>query len=326
MRVLITGGAGFVGTQLAHRILADGSPVAVDALTLLDIAEPRPELLADERVRALVGPIGDRLDEIGEVDLVLHLAGVVSGAAEADLDLGMRTNLDDTRALLDLLRAQRDGRDEPATLVFTSTLAVFGRDPELGMAEIIADDTIARPQSSYGTQKLMAELLVADYARRGLLRARQVRLQTVAVRPGAPNAAASSFVSGIVRGPVAGVRAVCPVELDTPISLSSPGATVDALVRAATADDATWGSPTAVVLPGLTTTPRAMLETLDRLAGEPLSDLVDVEVDPAIAAIVSTWPARFDARRAAGLGIEAPASIEAVIAEHLALVGRPVAG
>ncbi|MCH1881327.1 D-erythronate dehydrogenase [Agrococcus sp. ARC_14] len=325
MRILITGGSGFVGTQLAQRILESDAPIGeIEQLTLLDIVEPRPEMLQDSRVRAIAGQLGEVLGDIGGVDVVFHLAGVVSGAAEADLDLGMQTNVDDTRALLDHLRSA--DRATPTKVIFTSTLAVFGVDPSLGAPDVITDDTLPRPQSSYGTQKLIGELLVADYGRRGLITARTVRLQTVAVRPGKPNAAASSFVSGIVREPVDGVRAVCPVPDDIPVALSSPGKTVDALVRAATATDEEWGSRTAVILPGLTTTPRAMLDTLDRLAGEPLSDLVDVVVDPTIAAIVETWPATFDAQRALSLGITAPASVEDVIREYLELVGRPVVG
>ncbi|QCR20257.1 NAD-dependent epimerase/dehydratase family protein [Agrococcus sp. SGAir0287] len=326
MRILITGGAGFVGTQLAHRILGLDAPLGrVDSLTLLDIAEPRPELLEDGRVDALVGPIGEQVAHLGPLDVVFHLAGVVSGAAEADLDLGLQTNVDDTRALLDHLRAATERGAEPATFVFSSSLAVFGDDPFLGQPDVIRDDTLPRPQSSYGAQKYMAELLVADYGRRGLVQARTLRLQTVAVRPGAPNAAASSFVSGIVREPVAGVRAPLPVPRDTPITLSSPERTIDALVRAATATADEWGSPTAVMLPGLSTTPAQMLEALDRVSGRPLSDLVDDAIDPAIVAIVETWPAAFAPERAIALGIEAPESVDAVIAEYLALVGESTA-
>ena len=174
---------------------------------------------------------------------------MVSGAAEADFDLGMRANLDTTRALLEHARRQ----PAPPVLVFSSSLAVFGPDPAAGRRSggVVGDDTLPRPQSSYGTQKFIGEQLIADYTRKGFVRGRSVRLMTVTVRPGKPNAAPSSFMSGIIREPLAGQRATCPVPPDTPVALSSPRRTLDGILRAAAASDAEWGSRTAMNLPGL---------------------------------------------------------------------------
>src|SRR6188508_456503 len=192
-----------------------------------------------------------------------HLAGVVSGAAEADFDLGMHTNVDGTRAVLEYGRRHA----APPLVIFSSSLAVFGSDPAIGPVGDVDDDTLPRPQSSYGIQKFIGEQLVADYTRKGFVRGRSVRLMTVSVRPGRPNAAASGFLSGIIREPLAGERARCPVDPQTPVALSSPRRTLEGILRAAAVDDATWGSRTAMNLPALTTTPREMADALDRVAG-----------------------------------------------------------
>lgn len=303
MRAIITGGAGFLGTLLAERLLT--RPTA--ELVLADLVKPRH--FADERVRVLVGDLPDLLPRFGDADVVFHLASVVSGAAEADFDLGMRTNVDGTRAVLEWCRSRR----VPPVLVFSSSLAVYGTDPAVGPIGVVDDDTLPRPQSSYGTQKFIGEQLVADYTRKGFVRGRSVRLMTVVVRPGGPNAAASSFLSGIIREPLAGVRTVCPVPPDTEVALSSPERAIDGLLRAATVDDATWGSRTAMNLPALTTTPNAMAEALDRVTGERTSDLIEWREDPAIAAIVGTWPARFETPRARALGLEPDRSFDDIV-------------
>jgi nucleoside-diphosphate-sugar epimerase len=248
-----------------------------------------------------------------DADVVFHLAGVVSGAAEADFDLGMRVNVDGTRAVLERCRAQAT----PPVLVFSSSLAVFGQDPALPPLVEVRDDTLPRPQTSYGTQKFVGELLVADYGRKGFVRGRSVRLMTVSVRPGRPNAAASGFLSGILREPLAGMRAVCPVPPDTAVAVSSPRRTVDGLLRAAEVGDDVWGSRSAMTLPGLTTTPRAMAEALDRVTGTATSDLIDWQEDPAVTAMFATWPARFRTDRAAALGLEPERSFEDVIRAYL---------
>lgn len=317
-RVVITGGAGFLGSLLARRLLAGplafggGDATSVDELLLVDLVAPPPDLLVD-RVRPVVGDLS-ALAGLGEVDAVFHLAGVVSGAAEADFDLGLRTNVDGTRAVLEYTRRHR----VPPVLVFTSSLAVFGHDPALGPVGTVDDDTLPRPQTSYGVQKFIGEQLVADYTRKGFVRGRSVRLMTVSVRPGRPNAAASSFLSSIVREPVAGQRAVCPVPPDTPVALSSPHRTLAGIELAASASDEEWGSRTAMNLPGLATTPREMAAALDRVAGAGTSALIDWTEDPAINAIVRTWPAQVRTPRARRLGLTADPSFDDIVRAYLA--------
>jgi nucleoside-diphosphate-sugar epimerase len=325
MRVALTGGSGFLGTLLARRLLA--GPVAlggaaaaeVDELVLVDLVDPEDDLAGDARVRVVTGEI-ESVGELGDVAAVFHLAGVVSGAAEADFDLGMRTNLDGTRAVLEYARRHA----EPPLLVFSSSLAVFGADPALGPIGTVDDDTLPRPQSSYGIQKFIGEQLVADYTRKGFVRGRSVRLMTVSVRPGRPNAAASGFLSGIIREPLAGEPALCPVPPDTPVALSSPRRTLDGIMRAATVDDRTWGSRTALTLPALTTTPREMAEALDRVAGAGTSGLITWADDPVIGAIVRSWPARFRTDRARALGLEPESSFEQIVRDHIADTAAPV--
>lgn len=309
MKAIVTGGSGFLGDLVARRLLDDGA----ERVTLVDLAPPHGDLGADPRIELRLGDLADTVPELEPADLVVHLAAVVSGAAERDLDLGMRVNVDATRAVLDRARAW----GTVPTLVFSSSLAVFGRDPWHEPPAVVDDDTLPRPQSSYGIQKFIGEQLVADYSRRGIVRGRSVRLMTVAVRPGAPNAAASSFVSGMIREPLAGVESVCPVDPDLPIVISSPRKTVDGILAAAGASDEEWGSRTAMNLPGLVTTPREMAAALDRVTGEPTSDLIRWERDAAIEAIVASWPARFATLRADQLGLTTETSFDDVVRAHL---------
>jgi nucleoside-diphosphate-sugar epimerase len=229
----------------------------------------------------------------------------------------MRTNVDGLRALLEHVRRH----DAPPVLVFSSSLAVFGSDPAIGPVGTVDDDTMPRPQSSYGVQKFIGEQLVADYTRKGFVRGRSVRLMTVTVRPGRPNAAASAFLSGIIREPLAGLRAACPVPADTPIAVSSPSRTLAAIARAAAVDESAWGSRTAMNLPALTTTPREMAQALDRVAGPTaptaVSDLIDWTDDPAVGAIVRSWPARFETPRAGRLGLAADEAFDDIVREYV---------
>ncbi len=319
VRVVVTGGAGFIGTLLARRLLAGpvtvggGPPAALDEHVLADLAAPPGDVAADPRVRAVTGDLTAVAAGLGQADAVFHLAGVVSGAAEADFDLGMHGNVDGMRAVLEYARRHRT----PPVLVFSSSLAVFGQDPAAAPLGVVGDDTLPRPQTSYGIQKFIGEQLVADYTRRGFVRGRSVRLMTVSVRPGKPNAAASSFLSGIIREPLAGLRAACPVEPGTPVALSSPRRTLEGILRAAAVSDAAWGSTTAMNLPALTTTPGEMAPAMDRVAGRAASGLIDWADDPVTGPIVRSWPAQVEAARAAALGLHPETSFDDIVREYL---------
>jgi D-erythronate 2-dehydrogenase len=323
MHVAVTGGAGFLGSRLARELLAAGSlavaggaPRAVSRLTLVDRVPVPPDLAADSRVAVILGDLGDLGDPgfaqnaLAGAELIFHLAAAVSGECEADFDLGLRANLQATQALLASCRAL----GTTPVVVFTSSLAVFGGSAEM----VITDDTWPVPQTSYGTQKVMCEYLLADYTRKGFLNGRAVRLMTVSVRPGRPNAAASGFLSGIVREPLAGQRAVCPVDPGTRVALASPAKAVGALLCAATTSDQVWGGRTALTMPALTVTVAEMAAALTRVAGPQVSDLIDWVRDPMISRMFATWPARIQADRAARLGLTPDPDFDSVIRMYLA--------
>jgi nucleoside-diphosphate-sugar epimerase len=322
--IVITGGAGFLGVRLARALLAQGqlslagaAPVDIGRITLVDRAVPPADLLADARVGSVTGDLnallssGDVVD--AHTDVVFHLAAAVSGECEADFDLGMRSNFAATLSLLETCRALKT----KPVVVFASSLAVFGDAPGVPLPPVIEDNTLPTPQSSYGIQKFIGEQLMADFARKGFVQGRSVRLMTVSVRPGKPNGAASSFLSGMLREPLAGIRATCPVPADTPVALSSPARTIAGLIAAAQTSAQAWGPRTALTLPALTTTPAEMAAALTQVAGPAVAALIDWTPDPAIHNIVKTWPARINARRAAGLGLLPDTSFEDIIREYI---------
>jgi D-erythronate 2-dehydrogenase len=302
MRVLITGGAGFLGSRLARTLLQRGHLCGdrVQELVLADLFPPAADLASDARVRAWPGTLIDQGPTLRHeaFDVVFHLAAAVSAECEADLDLGLRSNLDSTRALLDALRVGAKPR-----LVFSSSVAVFGGDVDVPMPRVIHDDTLPVPQTSYGIQKFICEQLVADYTRRGLIDGRSVRLMTITVRPGKPNAAASGFLSSIVREPLNGQEAVCPVPPKTLVAVASPKSAIDGLIVAAEAEPAAWGGRTALNLPGLTVTVQEMLDALEKAGGREARERVRFEEDPRIARMMLGWPSAFESARARRLGL-----------------------
>ncbi len=319
MKLLITGGAGFIGSLLGRTLLRIGrlDGRELQRVVLADQAQPPPDLLGDPRVEARVGPL---LEQCGALaaegfDAVFHLASAVSAECEADFDLGMRSNLETTRALLLSLRAAGN----VPRLVFASSGAVFGGDPpSLPLPQVVRDDTLPAPQTSYGIQKFVSEQLIADFTRKGFLDGRAVRLLTVTVRPGRPNGAASGFLSGIIREPLSGVEAVCPVSLDTEAALASPRRTIEALIAAYEASRDAFGGRTALNLPALSVRVGDMLDALEQVAGPATRALVRLQPDPKIERIVSTWPARFDSQRAARLGLTPDGSFRAIIEQYVA--------
>jgi len=318
MRVLITGGSGFIGRRLAATLLRtgtvtvdDGAPRPIERMTLFDSVAPA-DGPRDPRVEVVTGDITERsaVERVAaEVDLVWHLAAVVSAEAEADVDLGYRVNLDGTRHLLEALRAT--GRRP--RMVFASSFAVFGG----AMPEVITDEFHPTPQTSYGTQKAIGELLTADYSRKGFVDGRSLRLPTIVVRPGRPNRAASTFASSIIREPLAGEEAVCPVGPDTAIYILSPRRVVEALVRAMRLPESAWDTNRTVALPGITVTVEAMVHALARVAGEAVVDRIRWQPDPAIQRIVETWPVRAEAQRARGMGFADDGTFDAILRAHI---------
>ncbi len=262
----------------------------------------------------LVDPAGAGRDALADADVIFHLAAAVSGECEADFDLGMRANLRATEALLAACRALGTN----PVVVYSSSVAVFGASEEHPLPAAVDDQTLPNPQTSYGAQKFIGEQLLADYTRKGFLRGRAIRLMTVTVRPGRPNAAASGFLSGIIREPLAGQRAICPVDPKTEVALASPAKTIEGLLCAATSSDQVWGGRTAVNLPALTVSVADMAAALERVAGPEVSALIDWVPDPAVARMFATWPGRVRSDRAARLGLTPDPDFTSIINLHLA--------
>lgn len=307
MKLMITGGGGFLGARLARTLLARGTLAGerIERIVLTDIAPPPADLLADARVEARTGPLLAQTEALKTeaFDGVFHLASAVSGECEADFDLGLRSNLDSTRALLDALRANFNTGGKVTRFVFSSSVAVFGPDPAIPFPKLVADDTLPTPQTSYGTQKLICEHLIADYTRKGYIDGRAARLMTVTVRPGKPNGAASSFFSGIIREPLAGVESICPVSPEVSHPMASPTRTVEGLIAVYEATREAFVGRTALNLPGLNVRVADMLDALEEVAGAKVRALVRFERDERVANIVANWPSGSTAVRAAGLGL-----------------------
>jgi nucleoside-diphosphate-sugar epimerase len=314
MRIVITGGCGFLGRRVAIRLLEQGTGLgAIDELVLFDNAAPALPLPEEKRLRLVTGDIADR-DTVTRLiapgaHAVFHLAAIVSGEAEANTDLGYRVNLDGTRAVLDACRAL----GTCPRLVFASSLAVYGGD----LPAAVGDDTALTPQTSYGTQKALGELLVNDYSRKGFVDGRALRLPTVVVRPGRPNRAASTFASSMIREPLAGQDAVCPVAPDTVMALASPRRIVEGLVHALALPGAAFGASRSLQLPGFSVAVGEMAAALRRAGGESAYARIDWQPDPQIQAIVSGWPRSLATPRAEALGFGRDRGIDEVIAAFI---------
>lgn len=314
MEIVVTGAAGFLGQRLIRALLERGKLTgpdgraqriakirAFDVVALEGIDDARVEVLTGDisdtsQIEALIGP---------RTASVFHLAAIVSGQAEQEFDLGMTINFDATRALFERIRALQTR----ARFVMTSSVAVFGGD----LPPTVEDTHVWSPRSSYGTQKALSDLLLADYSRRGFLDGRSLRMPTVVVRPGKPNRAASSFASGIIREPINGMDAVCPVAPDTLLWLMSPDRAVENLVHGHELPAERLSEGRVINMPGLSVTVSEMLDSLRRIAGDAVAGRVRFERDPAIEKIVNSWPGNFSATYARSLGFVFDANFDDVV-------------
>ena len=318
MHILITGAAGMIGRKLVARLVAAGTlnGKPIEKLTLIDVSAPqKPQGFAGD-VATSAADIADaaaaRAAVAGRPDVIFHLAAVVSGEAELDFEKGVHVNLDGSRALIEAIRAAGGGYCP--RVVFTSSIAVFGAP----FPDAIADDFHFTPLTSYGTQKAIVELLLADYTRRGFLDAIGIRLPSIVVRPGRPNKAASGFFSSIIREPLNGEEAVLPVEDSVLHWHASPRAAVGFLVHAAGVDREKLGPRVNLTMPGVCCTVAEQIAALRRIAGDKVAARIRREPDPLVARIVAGWPSRFDPRRALALGFAAEASFDEIIRVHIA--------
>ncbi len=316
MQILILGAAGMVGRKLTERLVKEGQlgGEAITRLVLHDVVEPvRPQapFAVETRTSDFSSPGEAEKLVASRPDVIFHLAAIVSGEAEADFDKGYRINLDGTRFLFDAVRVIGDGYKP--RLVFTSSIAVFGAP----FPDAIGDDFFLTPLTSYGTQKAIGELLLADYTRRGFFDGVGIRLPTICVRPGKPNKAASGFFSSIIREPLNGQEVVLPVSMDVRHAHASPRSAVNFLVHAATMDTARIGPRRNLTMPSVSATVGEQIEALRRIAGEQAVARIRHELDPAIIRFVEGWPRRFDASRAESLGFRAESSFDDIISIYI---------
>ncbi len=321
MKILVIGAAGMIGRKLVERLSADGAiggaPIA--HAELVDIVEPSPPPAAPFATTTAAVDIGAAYIApkliAGEPDAIFLLASIVSGEAENDFDKGYAINLDGTRGIFEAIRQRHlrtDGRYRPRVL-FTSSIAVFGAP----FPETIGDEYFTTPLTSYGTQKAICELLLADFSRRGFFDGVGIRLPTICVRPGRPNLAASGFFSNIIREPLAGREAVLPVSEKVRHWHASPRSAVGFLLHAASLDTARLGARRNLTMPGVSVTVGEQIEALRRIAGAETVKRIRREPDERIAGIVAGWPSNFDARRALGLGFQVEANFEEIIKNHI---------
>lgn len=318
MNVVITGGAGFLGQRLARKLLQrgtlcgpTGAEERIDRITLLDVVAATG--FDDPRIQVVAGDIADASVLRGVINSqtssVFHLAAVVSGQAEKDFELGMRVNLDGARTVLEVCRS---AGSKPRVL-FTSSVAVYGGD----LPDTVLDTTALNPQSSYGVQKAIGELLLVDYSRKGFVDGRVARLPTISVRPGRPNQAASSFASAIIREPLNGEAAVCPVAGDTRLWLLSPRQAIECLIAVHDLSAEAIGLHRIVNLPGLSVSVDQMVAALGTVGGEEAVKRISWQRDSAVERIVGGWPGAWDVTRARALGLSADASFEAIVRAYI---------
>lgn len=318
MHILIIGAAGMVGRKLTAALIKAGKVGGrpIEKLTLADVVRPDAPRFAGamETLAADLSAVGVATTLVaGRPELIFHLAAIVSGEAEADFEKGYRINLDGTRYLLEAIRQEGLKAPYVPRLVFTSSIAVFGAP----FPEAIADDYFSTPLTSYGTQKAISELLLNDYSRKGFVDGVGIRLPTIVVRPGKPNAAASGFFSNILREPLSGQEAVLPVSREVRHWFASPRAAVGFLMHAAAMDSSALGWRRTITAPGLSATVGEEIEALRRAAGDKATKLIREEPNETIAKIVAGWPRNFDAKRATGLGFRAESSMDEIIRAHI---------
>lgn len=320
MKVIISGGHGFLGSKLAKALLErkvigpnGGDAVKIDEIVLVDTCPSHSPQSPDGIITSVTGDIAEEkfLREIlkRNFDVIFHLASLVSGGAELDFERGLSSNLLATQRMLDICRM----RGNCPTLVFTSSIAVYGGD----LPTVIDDGTAVTPQTSYGAHKAACELLIHDYSRKGYLDGRSIRLPIVIIRPGKANTAASSFASSIFREPLSGEPSNCVLRPDDPVYVASAGNAIDAMLLAAESPRQAWGSFSAVMMPGRTTSPGEMVEALREFAGNDVAKYVHWSDDPFVRDIVRAWPSQFESSRAKSIGFSAEKSITVIIEEFV---------
>ena len=319
MHVMVIGAAGMIGRKLVERLASDRDVLGaeIERLTLADVIAPDvPQAFAEIATAKAVDLARSGTAETliaSRPDVIFHLAAIVSGEAEADFEKGYSVNLDGSRALFEAIRLESQNEPYRPRMLFASSIAVFGQP----FPERIGDEFFTTPLTSYGTQKAISELLLADYTRRGIFDGVGIRLPTICVRPGKPNKAASGFFSNILREPLAGQEAVLPVDENVRHWFASPRSAVGFFLHAATMDTALIGDRRNLTMPGLSALVGEEIAALKRVAGDKAVSLIRHEPDPTIRAIVAGWPTNFDASRAAALGFRAETNFDDIIRIHI---------